>query len=64
MESVFKKDGTSIGIITLSDIKNVPITDIFQTNENYTMTAKKNYILMHIKNLKINALKYSRGGGI
>lgn len=37
MESVFKKDGTNVGVITSSDIKNVPITDIFQTNENYTI---------------------------
>lgn len=41
MESVFKKDGTSIGIITSSDIKNVPITDIFQINENYTITTSQ-----------------------
>lgn len=39
MESVFKKDGTNIGIITSSDIKNLPITDIFQINENYTIIA-------------------------
>ena len=41
MESVFKKDGTSIGIITSSDIKNVPITDIFQINGNYTITTSQ-----------------------
>lgn len=41
MENVFKKDGTNIGIITSSDIKNVPITDIFQTNENYTIITNQ-----------------------
>ena len=41
MESVFKKDGTSIGIITSSDIKNVPITDIFQINGSYTITTSQ-----------------------
>lgn len=45
MESVFKKDGTIIGIITSSDIKNVPITDIFQTNENYTMVASQVFMI-------------------
>ena len=41
MESVFKKDGKSIGVITSSDIKNVPITDIFQINWSYTITASQ-----------------------
>lgn len=45
MESVFKKDGTNIGIITSNDIKNIPITDIFQTNENYTMTAGQVFMI-------------------
>lgn len=45
MENVFKKDGTNIGIITSADIKNVPITDVFQTNENYTITSGQVFMI-------------------
>ena len=41
MESVFKKDGTSISIITSADIKNVPIGDVFQINDGYSITTSQ-----------------------
>ena len=41
MESVFKKDGTSISIITSADIKNVPIEDVFQINDGYSITTSQ-----------------------
>lgn len=45
MENVYKKDGTNIGIITSSDIKNVPINDIFTASSNMTITVAQVFMI-------------------